>query len=281
MSNRRSRLWRTFRALSCTVADLLLRPFGMICSVSGATFLLCAADRCGLLDALDAVPDWIMTTSIVAESAVLLMILRKLPAPDLLQIGGYMLRLSVVCAPAGYAGAAFTFPKGCAVFLSAFATAGVAVFVMLPLLAAVKLIDLHEGDALLLRQCDRDVTWFVLTPFGDGNGLLACSFKISEEEEEEEGWRTITEQGFMELMLTASKASMASKLGPVETVARILMIRMKFPWFGDELLAAALRLQRPVRVIQRTWRRACSDPNYALCRTRLLREAHDLAHDMA
>ena len=52
--------------------------------------------------------------------------------------------------------------------------------------------------------------------------------------------------------------------------------RWQLPGVGDKLVAAAWRLERPARVIQRALRRALSDPSYLMCRRRLQREWSDL-----
>jgi hypothetical protein len=48
----------------------------------------------------------------------------------------------------------------------------------------------------------------------------------------------------------------------------------------NELMVLLFRMQRPVRIIQRAWRRAHADPRYSLCRARLLREASEIDADM-
>jgi hypothetical protein len=232
-------------------------------------FLISAADRVGLTDAWDAaIPWWIKVAMTTASLAILAAsvadFVRKMAG------AGHLLCIAAATVPSGCAGAAFDFRQGVVVVLSFWTVTGAAVFVLRPLLVASTLTAMREGDILRLSHCE--CTWVLLKPIGDGGGLLASLGYTRV--------RTLPERSLLRMNLPCTGVRVAGRLGIVELVELVLAVRLAEACQKDELLELALRLQRPVRVIQRAWRRARADPGYSACRTRLLREATEFDEDL-
>jgi hypothetical protein len=164
---------------------------------------------------------------------------------------------------------------GGAVMLAWYAVECVVLFGVYPMDAAVTLTGLREGDAVELGD---GATWTVMLSIGGcgGSGMLA---KTSAQP----GRFTMIQEDYGLYGASALVCARAERRPPVaDTLAMMRTIAACPAWTRpcfidrDALDAAAFRLQRPVRLVQRAWRRAAADPGYAVCRKRLLREAAEM-----
>ena len=261
------RLWRTFIRLSKLFVRKLLPELCGLCTVSSGMFLMCAADRVGLLHVWEgAIPGWIKVSMTTVSLVTLSMNVRKLLTADT------MLLFAAAVAPSGYVGLTFSFRRGGILFVSVWTAIGTTAVVLHPLYIATTLTSMREGDILMLSTPYQVRVWVLLKPIGDGRGLLASLGSP----------RVLSEKRLLRLNLPCMEIRVSGRMGILELV-KLVSTTHAFPRdcsHQDELRVLVFSLQRPVRIVQRAWRRAHADPSFSMCHTRLLREATEIDDDM-
>jgi hypothetical protein len=286
------RLRRTFIRLSSLFIHKLLPELCTLCCAACGMFLLCAADRVGLVNVWNgAIPGWIKVTTTTVLLSTLSMNVRDLLKPDVRELVGTMLLFAAAIAPSGYVGLTCSFRKGGILFGSMWTAIGTTAVVLHPLYIAVTFTSLREGDILVLSMPGKVRVWVLLKPIGDGRGLLLLASQGSSRTLALQGSastmasqgsaRTLSERRLLSRNLPCTEIHVAGRLGIVELVKLVWNAAKTASRRQDELRVLAFSLQRPVRVIQRAWRRAHADPGYSLCRTRLLREVAEIDDDPA
>jgi hypothetical protein len=251
--------------LSFTFVRTYTSEFCFFCTAGGIQFFMFAANRCLVYPMPFKVATCglavIITTFATAIGCVYFLqdITNELPC--------VILCTSVLMAPFGYIGTAFGFYDGCVLFVSFCILIGVIMFLLLPLRIASWLASMREGDMI---NCNFQ-EWVVLAPIGDGHGVLAV---VS-------GAEIVSECYIPARIVPCMRLKMRRRMGVADTVLLISTAPVFFAHPNvDPRLGLAFRVQRPVRVIQRAWRRVNADPKYILCRKRLVREAMELDDDM-
>jgi hypothetical protein len=245
------RIWRTWRTFLLLVGPFVRQKIYefVLAGFTGTTgFLLFSARRQGIIDALvTTLPTWMLVT--VSGSMVLKGIGRMRELAQMGELCNFWILFTLNMATGGYIGAhSSSFPRGCKMLLACYSIVGTMSFVLPPFYEAVILTGLREGDAVVLNN---DAAWTVLMPMGDGFGMMATDALLPD-------------------------------LLHVIQEHRMFLTNYDIVWTRpcdidrNELIAVSFRLQRHVRIIQRAWRRAMSDPGYSMCRARLLREAGEL-----
>jgi hypothetical protein len=298
--DRMRRMWALLPAVAAASARRDGPSVASVCAAGAVGFLGSVAHRSGVLDrCMDGATKagyhgW-MRVCVPAVCAVsIYRSTRSLAAVGALRSACFDILLLIAGTASGAGiGSLCTLAEGCAWMCGWIGGALAVSLVALPLRDAWALTSARPGDIVIRWQRPIVDLWVVLTPLGDGRGRLAshgclvvtyrrpeCTCATAGELCSHTTTPLLTEPQVLADMRRSEYAVVrtgeGARPGLIDMVALLDRVRLSGEVGDCELLVASWRMQRPVRDIQRAWRRAMADPGFALCRARLRREAAEL-----